>query len=232
MSKKKPKISILVAAYNEEEIILMFLKNIEEMMDKMEESWEMIIVENGSKDKTGKIIKDYIKTKPHIILKQLPNPAYGKAMIEAFKKAEGEYSVFFNVDFWDKRFIEVCKVDLLGYDLICSSKLLRNSKDLRPLTRRIVTKLYNLFLQYFFGFKGTDTHGIKTFRTKTALQMVKKCKTETGIFDSELVIRCQRAGFKILELPVEVKEIRTTRFRLNRVLHTPFDIINLYKVLK
>ena len=228
----KVKVSVLVAAHNEEEIILSFLESFLAMMKKIGEPWEMIIVENGSTDRTAEIIRNFSKKHTQIKLEQLPNPAYGKAMITAFKKAKGDYAVFFNVDFWDERFIRLCKIDLLGYDLVGSSKLLKNSNDTRPFTRRLITQFYSLFLRLFLGFKGTDTHGIKAFRIKSVLPIVKKCKTTTGIFDSELVLRCQRAGLSFLELPVEVREIRPTRFNFKRVLQTPADIFKLFLALK
>lgn len=229
---QRPKISILVAAYNEEEIINKFLKVVTQMMQRVKEPWEMIIVENGSTDKTAEIIKRFVLKHPEVTLKQLPKPSYGKAMIKAFKKAKGDYAVFFNVDFWDDRFVQLCKVDLLGYDLVGSSKLLKNSLDNRSLIRRQITAWYSRFLRYFLGFRGTDTHGIKAFRIKKVLPLVKKCKTTTGIFDSELVLRCQRAGLSFLELPVEVREIRPTRFKIDRIFRTPFDIWKLYIALR
>ena len=122
-------------------------------------------------------------------------------------------------------------VDLLGYDLVTGSKLLSLSKDNRSLTRKLITLFFNLFLKLFFGFKGTDTHGIKALKRNKILPIINKCRTETGIFDSELVIRSQRVGLDILELPVEVIEKRPPRFS-NRIFQTPVDIIKLYVALK
>lgn len=228
----KPKVSILVAAYNEEAIITDFLKVITGLMKNFAEPWEMIIVENGSTDRTAQLVREFAGEHPEVALKRLPKPAYGEAMIEAFKSARGDYAVFFNVDLYDKRFIELCKINLLGYDMVGSSKLLKNSHDMRPFGRRLVTRIYSEFLQLALGFKGTDTHGVKVFKTKTVLPLLQRCKTRTGIFDSELVLRCQRAGLSFLELPVDVREIRPTRFKVNRILKTPFDLWQLYFALR
>lgn len=228
----KPKVSILVAAYNEEAIIADFLKTVTSLMKGFGESWEMIVVENGSTDRTAELVKEFAAIHSEVTLKQLPNPAYGEAMIEAFKSARGSYAVFFNVDLYDKRFIDLCKVDLLGYDMVGSSKLLKNSHDFRPWGRRMVTWLYSNFLQMMLGFEGTDTHGVKVFKTKTVLPLLKLCKTKTGIFDSELVLRCQRAGLSFLELPVDVREVRPTRFNVGRIFKTPYDLWQLYFAMK
>lgn len=232
MDRPKVEISILAAALNEEEIIDDFINSILAIMKDFSGGWELIIVENGSKDRTAEIIEKYSKKNKQVILKRLPNPSYGKAMIEAMKNAKGKYSVFFNIDFWDKKFVDICKVDLLGYDFICSSKLHINSTDNRPWFRKMTTYLYSLFLRMALGLNGTDTHGVKAFKTKMVFPILKKCQTRSGIFDSELVIRSQRAGLKFLELPTEVKEIRPSRFPLSRVFKTPFDMWMLIRVIQ
>mgnify|MGYP001607864908 FL=1 len=124
------------------------------------------------------------------------------------------------------------KVNILEQDIIIGSKCLPGSLDFRGFRRRAVTKVFNLFLNLFLGYRGTDSHGIKLLRLQTVLPILKLCKTKTGIFDSELMIRSQRGGLKILELPVTVKEIRPDRFGLNRLLKTPLDIYKLYISLK
>jgi hypothetical protein len=58
-----------------------------------------------------------------------------------------------------------------------------------------------------------------------------QCVTSSDIFDTELMVRCQRAGLRMLELPVNVVEIRPTRFTGRRILRIPGDIIRLYRVL-
>ncbi|MBU0572821.1 glycosyltransferase family 2 protein [Patescibacteria group bacterium] len=225
------KLSVILPAKDEEGLLSTVLKDITSYLDVARLTYEVVVVENGSSDNTLEIAKACARKNFRIKVECLLEPAYGKALIRGIKKARGRYIVIFNVDFWDKKFIDLINADLLGYDLVTGSKLLSSSKDNRSLNRKLITFFFNLFLKIFFGFKGTDTHGIKAFRRNILLPIINRCRTETGIFDSELVIRSQRAGLDILELPVEIIERRSPRFS-NRIFQTPADLIKLYAALK
>jgi hypothetical protein len=68
--------------------------------------------------------------------------------------------------------------------------------------------LYNGLLRLSLGFKGTDTHGIKAFRRTALLDTVRACLVDKDVFASELVIRAERSGVRILEVPIKLAEIR------------------------
>lgn len=225
------KLSILVPVYNEEKLLAEFVKEITLYLQKNRCDYEFLLIENGSTDSTSDIANKIIKKNKKIKVFHLSQASYGRALIYGLKKAKGDFVVIFNVDFWDKNFLELIKVNLLGYDIVTGSKNLPGARDSRPLGRRLVTKSFNLLLRKFMGFKGTDTHGIKALRRLSVLPVIRKCKTQTGIFDSELIIRAQRIKMKILELPVEIIEKRPNRFGLKRILQTPMDIFKLYIVL-
>lgn len=224
-------LSIVVPAYNEEELLPKSIKEITSYLEKTCPDYELIIVENGSQDKTLEIAQAFSQKNRRIKVEHLPNPTYGGAIIRGINKAKGNYVVFFNVDFWDKRFIDLAKIGLLDYDVINGSKNLPGSSDKRPLPRRLVTLCFNFLLKVLFGFRGTDTHGIKVLRRSKILPVLAKCRTRTGIFDSELLVRAQRSRLKTLELPVEISEKRPNRFGVKRILETPKDIWQLYRAL-
>jgi len=224
-------VSIVVPVYNEENLLPTFLNALLSFLKKNLPSFELLVIENGSKDKSLEIANDFSRKNKKVKVFHLEKPSYGQALLYGIKKAKGKYLVIFNVDFWDKRFIELCQVNLLGYDLVIGSKNLPGSQDRRPFPRRLITQIFNFFLKIFFGFSGTDTHGVKVFHRGKILPLVRKCRLRTGIFDSELVLRAQRHGLKILELPVNVFEKRPNRFGLRRILTTPKDLLELYLVL-
>ena len=232
MKKSKIDVSVIVPVHNEEELIKHFLKDVDNACSNLNLLYEIVVVENGSKDKTWQYLQEIAKENQKIRPIQLKILGYGPALIMGINKSLGEYGVIFNVDFWDDKFLMLTKANILGQDLIIGSKCLPGSLDLRSFRRRAITKAFNVFLKIFLGFKGTDTHGIKLLRLPVILPILKLCRTQSGIFDSELVIRSQRKGLKILELPVTVKDIRPERFGYNRLLKTPFDVYNLYRSLK
>lgn len=232
MNKSKIDVSVIVPVHNEEELIKQFLKEVNNACSNLNLLYEIVVVENGSKDKTWQYLKEIAKENQKIKPTRLKEAGYGSALIMGINKSLGKYGIIFNVDFWDNKFLMLTEADILGQDLIIGSKCLSGSLDLRSFHRRVVTKAFNLFLKIFLGYKGTDTHGIKLLRLQTVLPILKSCRTQTGIFDSELVIRSQRKGLKVLELPVVVKEVRPERFGFTRLLKTPLDIYNLCNSLK
>lgn len=220
-------LSIILPARNEEQLIGEVLKDIVSYLNKKKIlDYEILIVINGSQDKTDEITKAFHdKNKRIVIFKS--NPGYGKALKVGLKKAKGNYVVIFNVDFYDLRLIDLIKIDLYGKDFIIGSKMTHWSEDKRPFSRKMVSTLFNLYLRLFHDFSGSDTHGIKVIRKNVVEKVLPKCKTDSGIFDTEFVLRSQYAGFKFADFPVTVTEKRPPRFT-QRVWQTPKDLYNLF----
>lgn len=224
------KLSVILPARNEEELIEMTLMSIFKYLSKKKYVFEILVVVNGSTDSTGDKVKKLSEGHPKI--KYLKSQSgYGFASRKGLKEAEGEYVIIFNVDFYDFRLIDLVESDMEGKDIIIGSKLARGSKDERPLLRRMVSILFNYYLKIMYGFKGTDTHGIKLIKRKVVKTVLPLCRTKTGIFDTEFILKAQREGFTTEDIPIEVKELRPPRFA-GRFLQTPIDIYFLHKSLK
>lgn len=223
-------LSIVIPSHNEEGIIKDTVQAIHKYAHSVFQEFEIIVVENGSTDKTADIIKNLQSKYSKIKLLNLPQPSYGDALLEGIKTSKGELVIIYNADFYDLKFIDIAKDDLSGYDIIIGSKNLPSSKDKRPFLRILVTKLFNLLLKLLFNFKGTDTHGIKIFRRTKIINIINNCKTKTGIVDSEIIIKAERANLKKKEVPVTVIEKRPPRFK-KRFINTFSDIYELSKAL-
>jgi glycosyltransferase involved in cell wall biosynthesis len=224
-----PDVSIVVPVHNEEQILTRFVKDIGDSCKKLRLNYELLLIENGSTDQTRQIMKNI--TKSSVINLHLIKPDYGEAMLVGIQKSRGKYVVVFNVDYWEEKFLAITQANLLGYDMVIGSKRLPGSDDRRHWSRRLITGVFNIFLKIVMKYPGTDTHGIKVFEKEKMKQVVKACKTRSGIVDSEMMIRAYRAGLKVLELPTTVVEIRPTVFSPTRLWQTPKDIWGLYKAL-
>jgi hypothetical protein len=71
-------------------------------------------------------------------------------------------------------------------------------------------------LRVALGFKGTDTHGLKAFRREPLLRIARACVVDRDLFASEFVIRAERAGISIREIPIRIKEKRAPSVHLLR----------------
>lgn len=226
----KTKLSIILPARNEEEIIKKTLTDILNYLKNKKYTYEILVVLNGCDDKTEEITKSLqVKNKSLKILNS--KAGYGYSLKEGLKKSVGEYIVIFNVDFYDLKMLDLVDIDLYGKDFVIGSKMAHWSTDKRPLSRKVVSTLFNFYLKIIFGFKGSDTHGIKIMKRQVVDTVLKKCKTVGGIMDTEFVIKSQKLGFKFSDFPVYLEEVRLPRF-INRLTSTPIDIYNLHKSLK
>ena len=224
------KLSVVLPARNEEQLIEKSLKETIGYLKKKKYPFEILVVVNGTVDRTEEIVRRLSTRYPQIKLLK-SKAGYGFALRKGMRYAKGEYVIIFNVDFYDFRLVDLVDKNMNDNDIIVGSKLARGSKDKRPVPRRLVSRLFNVYLKIMYGFKGTDSHGIKIIKQKTVRKVLPKCKTSSGIFDTEFVIRSQRMGFKTSEIPVFVAEKRGSRF-VNRLFDTPIDIIRLFRVFR
>ena len=229
--------SLIIPIYNEEEIlerqINKLISEIDNHISKAE--YEIILVENGSSDKTYPIAKRLARHNSHIHVLKLKNPSYGQAFKEGVKKAKYDIIVQFDIDFWDTDFINLSLLLLNRYDVVVGSKNLGNSLDSRPFPRRAISKALELFLKFYFNVPFSDTHGMKAIKKKIILPLIDEVQSDNHFFDSELLIMCHYLHYSFKELPVSLREIRKTRFsfliRASEVLREFAKLIALKRLL-
>jgi len=223
-------VSILIPIYNEEEILEESVRDIIQGADPLGISYELVLCENGSKDRTVEIGERLCEELPQLRLLRCPVPDYGEALILGIREARGRHIVCFEIDFYDVHFIEQAHVLLKRYDAVIGSKRAVGSRDRRPFIRRLITWGFNSFLRIVFGFTGTDTHGIKAFRAEPVRPLVDECQTRRDVFTTELVLRIERAGLWRCELPLEIEEKRPAPVNILR--RVPSTLRNLWTLWK
>ena len=226
----QPDISILIPIYNEEEILEESVRDIIGGADPLGIPYELVLCENGSKDRTVEIGERLCGEFPQLRLLRCPVPDYGEALILGIREARGSHIVCFEIDFYDVHFVEMAHVLLKKYDAVIGSKRAVGARDRRPFIRRFITWGFNTFLRILFGFTGTDTHGIKAFRAEPVRPLVEACQTRRDIFTTELVIRIERTGLWRCELPLEIEEKRPAPINIMR--RVPSTLKNLWTLWK
>lgn len=225
-------ISIIIPIYNESRFLEMQVEKLITGLKYFENLvWEIVLVENGSTDNTYFIAKNLAKKHRKILVFRLEKPSYGEAIRLGIIKAQGEFLVQFDIDFIDLKFLINSLRLLRNYDIIAGSKLHPKSVDQRPLQRILVTRFVTFLIKRFFGYKGSDTHGIKAFRKESIIGIIKRVKSPHLFFDTELLLRAQYLSKRILEVPVEFKELRASRFPLAKSLFKAVsELFVLYKI--
>jgi glycosyltransferase involved in cell wall biosynthesis len=225
-----PQVSILIPVYNEEGIIDQSVRDLAQGCDALGISYELLLCENGSKDRTVEIAEQLCEELSSVHLLRYPEPNYGGALNAGIQNARGKNIVCFEIDFYDVPFVEIANVMLKKYDAVIGSKRSPGARDRRPWLRRFITWGFNTFLRIFYRFKGTDTHGIKAFRALQARPIAASCETDRDIFTTELVIRMERADFRMCEIPLEIEELRPAP--INIMKRVPGTLKNLWRLWK
>lgn len=212
-----PELSVVIPIYNEQAILE---SSVTELIAELEHAgldFEIVLAENGSRDRTVAIAEQLAERFPgQLRWFSYPEPNYGGALREGIFRARGQFVIceeidLCNVDF-HLRALELLRRD--EADLVIGSKAMAGAHDRRPLIRRAGTKVYNKLLRITLGFSGTDTHGLKAMRRSVLAPVVARCIVDYDVFASELVIRAEREGLRVLEIPVEIAEKRAPSINL------------------
>ncbi len=225
------KVEIIIPVYNEEGILESQLIPILEMLPS---GFQVSVIENGSTDRTPDLLHDLTEKYKSLSSVSLPDPNYGLAMKTGLLKAEGEILIIddldvLDIDFW------IRGMKLLGsgsVDFVQGSKVLAGKADKRPFIRKAATLTLTFLLRTLLGYDGTDTHGPKVIRKKAIEDIPAECGFELDMFPTEFVIRAQRAGVNIREIPIHLREIRATPLPLiRRIPRALRDIWRLHRSL-
>jgi glycosyltransferase involved in cell wall biosynthesis len=216
-----PRISIVIPVYNEEAILHAAIVDLRERLSPLGWSYEIILAENGSKDRTIEIGEQLAAKygdaeQGQVKIVSMGEPNYGKALKEGILLARGELVICDEIDLCDVDFHRRA-VDILetgDADLVIGSKLAAGAEDDRPVIRHVASMAYSSMLKILLGFRGTDTHGLKAFRRLALLDIVRSCLIDKDVFASELVIRADRGGVRTREIPVRVIEKRPPSINL------------------
>ncbi len=211
-----PRISIVIPVYNEEGILHSAVVDLRERLAPLGWSYEIILAENGSRDRTIEIAKELSGKYPEVRFLSAGEPNYGKALRQGILDARGELVLCDEIDLCDtdfhRRAVEI--LDSGRAEMVIGSKLIGGAEDERPLLRHAASLFYTGLLRVLLGFRGTDTHGLKAFRRASLLPMVSACLVEKDVSASELVIRAYRQDLNVLEIPVRVIEKRPPSINL------------------
>ena len=117
-----PQVSILIPVYNEEGILDQSVRDLAQGCDALGISYELLLCENGSKDRTVEIAEQLCEELPSVRLLRYPEPNYGGALNAGIQIARGDNIVCFEIDFYDIPFVEIANVMLKKYDAVIGSK--------------------------------------------------------------------------------------------------------------
>jgi glycosyltransferase involved in cell wall biosynthesis len=214
-----PEVSVVMPAHNEAGLLDETLRTLTTALRDRQLRFELLVVENGSTDTTLADARAFAAADDAVSVLTRPVADYGEAMRAGILAATGAVVVVFDVDYFDPEFVDRVLPDLTaagGPAIIVGSKRAKGTHDTRPWPRRAITAGFATVLRLGFGLRVSDTHGMKAMRREAVEPIVRRCRNGTDLFDTELVLRADRAGMAIAEVPVTVEERRPSRTPIAR----------------
>lgn len=199
-------ISIIIPAYNEEDRIGITLEKIQTYLDQHHPDYEILVVDDGSKDNTINIVKSLNSNIK--IIKQEINQGKGAAVRRGMLEANGDICLFTDADLSTPIYeIEkTLKYHQEGFDVCIGSRALQSEliKEHQPWYREMMGKTFNKIVQLLVvkGIKDTQC-GFKSFKSSAAKEIFKNCKINGFAFDVETVYLANKLNYSIKEIPVE-----------------------------
>ncbi|MEI6632112.1 MAG: glycosyltransferase [bacterium] len=214
MQNLKGKVSVLMPAYNEAELIS---SNIEETVKTFNDfgcSWELIIVDDGSSDGTyEKALACAVKYPGLITVKKnSSNLGKGRALKKAIHYVSGDYVVFLDADLdlhpvLIQTLFDIMRLD--NADIVIGSKMHPNSRVSYPAQRKVISLFYYWLVRLLFNLPCRDTQtGLKLFKTEVLRNVLPRLLVKEFAFDIELLANAHHLGYKIADAPIVIKPQR------------------------
>jgi dolichyl-phosphate beta-glucosyltransferase len=226
-------LSIIIPAHNEEKRIAKTLIKIDQYLSQKNFSYEIIVVNDGSKDKTVEVVE---KLKTKIInlgiINNEKNYGKGHAVRQGLTNARGEYRLFTDAD--NSTNIEEFN-KFLPYlscsDIIFGSRVMKGSKIIipQPFYRLFLGNIFRLITQIFIGLWNiSDTQcGFKLLNSKAVKDILPRCKINGWSFDAEILIIAKKLNYKLKEIPIIWKNDRKSKVKLKGMFIAIIDLLKI-----
>jgi len=195
-----PSLSVIIPAYNEEPNVAQAVRNVARVMQELNSDHEIIVVNDGSRDRTGDIVRELIPSVPNLrLVEHFPNRGYGGSLKAGFAAATKDLIAFTpadnQFDFAEVRVL----LDRLTPDVALVSGRRVDRKD--SLIRKFNGFGWNLVVRILFGplIKDIDC-GFKVFRREVLLRL--HIESNGAMIDTEMLAGLRARGYKMAEVPV------------------------------
>ena len=208
MTEEKIYLSAIIPAYNEKQRIKNTLLEIDSFLRAQNYNYEIIVVDDGSRDGTIKLVKDLQKSIQKLeIISNQKNYGKGYAVRQGLLKARGKFRLFMDADNATsiKQINNFFPFFQKGYEIVIGNRNLKNSqiKKHQPFYKEILGNLGNFLIQALVISGIEDTQcGFKCFSAKFVKDIFPKLKINRWGFDVEILILAQKKGYKIKTVPI------------------------------
>lgn len=178
--------------------------------------WRIVVADNGSRDRTPQICQDLKARFPgQVDFERLEMRGRGRALRTAWLNSQADVLCYMDVDLsTNLRALPPLLAALIhsDYDLGTGSRLMHGAIVTRQWKRELISRTYNTIIRLLFWHKFRDAQcGFKAITRTAAHTLIPQVKDNEWFFDTELLLKAERQGFRIFEVPVEwIEDLGTT----------------------
>ena len=220
-------LSVVIPAYNEEAVLPATIPALSDALSGMREEglisdYEILFVNDGSRDATADVIRAAAEADPHIRAPGYEqNRGKGCAVRTGVLASRGDYVLYTDSDLaygTDVLADAVKKLDETNADFVIGSRAIHPEGYAGyTFSRKLASILYLRFLALAAGFSHSDSQcGFKSMRGDSGRRVFAECTTDGFAFDFEMLLRAERMGMTIAELPVKIVNHRASKIHLVR----------------
>jgi len=202
-----PLLSIIIPAHNEENRLPRSLEQVFAFLQKQSYEAEVLVIENGSSDRTLAVAQEYASRHANVRVIHEPGRGKGLAVRRGMLEARGEYRFMCDADL-SMPIEEVNKFvppALAGFDIAIGSREVQGAVRYdEPPYRHLGGRLINLIIRVLILPRLQDTQcGFKCFRAAVAEDLFRRQVLDGWSFDIEVLYLAQRSGYRIAEVPID-----------------------------
>lgn len=221
-------LSIIVPVFNAEKNICKFLTHLKETVSLLSLSYEIIVVDDGSKDTTLRLVQREQELDAHIrILTYDQNEGKGNAVKMGVLNSTGGLVMFVDGD------LDISPDLIIDYireakncDLVIASKSHPLSKVYAPRSRRLLSKAFSLLVRISTGISIRDTQaGLKVAKGVPLRRIFERMFVKRYAFDVELLTIATVLNLKIKELPIDIN--LDHRFKFQEIIKMLIDVLTI-----
>ncbi|MDD5434794.1 MAG: glycosyltransferase family 2 protein [Nitrospira sp.] len=227
-----PSISLVFPAYNEEENIVQAVKQAQRVLSKIASPWEIIVVNDGSKDRTREIIEKLSRNDSHVRPIHHPtNFGYGAALKSGISAAKYDFVFFCDSDLqFDLKELPTFLRLIKGNDIVIGYRAKRQD----PFHRKANAWGWKMLIRLVLGLKVRDIDCAFKLFSREVFETIK-IDAVGAMVNTDILVQSQRYGFKIKQHPVtHYPRLNGTQTGANiKVILKAFrELFSLYKKLK
>jgi dolichyl-phosphate beta-glucosyltransferase len=228
-------LSVIIPAYNEENRLPRTLEAIDDYLRKQSYNYEILVVNDGSRDKTASIVRECASIVKNLrLIDNKMNQGKGAVVRQGLMAAKGEYRLFTDAD----NSTSIDQIERMwsefqnGYDIVIGSRDVKGAvlDPPQPWLRHIILgEGFKAMRKIIVGlWRIQDTQcGFKCFRKEAAEKILPKCRINRWAFDSEILVIARKLGYKIKEVPVLWKNDPESKVKFKGMVKMAIDLLKI-----